>query len=84
MPLSNSRKGIKLTTVAFTSVAGIENQQGYAYNVKIATKHIPYEPFPLYYILRGLFHKNGTSGTERTLFGNEAPQKHPLLNKVDF
>ena len=32
---------VKLTTEASTSVAGVENQQGYAYNVKIAREHIP-------------------------------------------
>ena len=32
---------VKLTTEASTAVAGVENQQGYAFNVKIAREHIP-------------------------------------------
>ena len=39
---------VKLTTKASTSVPGIENQQGYACNIKIAREHIPYEPFTLH------------------------------------
>ena len=47
-PSSRQTEEVKLTTKASTSVPGIENQQGYACNIKIARVHIPYEPFTLH------------------------------------
>ena len=53
MPLTSRIKKIKQRTEASTSIAGIENKQGYAYNVKIGMRAYSGRTIPIILYIGG-------------------------------